>query len=461
MGEVWQAEHVTLKSQVAIKFINPELAASGNGLQRFLREAQACAALKSSHIVQVFDFGVDHEVPYIAMELLKGENLGERLQREHMLTPAATGMILTHVARAMSHAHEVGIVHRDLKPDNVFIVREHGAEIAKVVDFGVAKVTGGGLDSTTGGGTKTGAILGTPFYVSPEQARGNKAVDFRSDLWALGVIVYECLTGQRPFESDGLGDLLLQICGDPHRPPSTVANVPQHFDHWMDRALQKSPDQRFATAQQMAEAFQALLVHEGPGLAPLEPMVGQAATLFQPQAPLQPQTQVVPVAHSTSTTHGLSITTAPGNTAGRSRVRLALAGGVALVAAAVTGAWWATSHSLSALAPRDASAPKPAASAPATRAPNPESPAPASAVAPSAAPVSAPGSASPLGSASPPGSASSAKPGHAAAAPRSRTAKATPTPAPPVASAPVRKAQDPATPPTPARSEGDLFDDRL
>src|SRR6187402_104715 len=194
MGEVWQAEHVTLKSQVAIKFINPELAASGNGLQRFLREAQACAALKSSHIVQVFDFGVDHEVPYIAMELLKGENLGERLQREHALTPAATGMILTHVARAMTHAHEVGIVHRDLKPDNVFIVREHGAEIAKVVDFGVAKVTGGGLDSTTGGGTKTGAILGTPFYVSPEQARGNKAVDFRSDLWALGVIVYECLT---------------------------------------------------------------------------------------------------------------------------------------------------------------------------------------------------------------------------------------------------------------------------
>src|SRR5690606_460913 len=208
---------------------------------------------RSTHIVQVFDFGVDGGVPYIAMELLHGESLGERLEREGTLSVAATGSILGQVARAMAHAHQAGIVHRDLKPDNIFLVREGDTEITKVLDFGVAKVTGGGLETTTGGGTKTGSILGTPYYVSPEQARGNKLVDHRSDLWALGIISYECVVGALPFHSDGLGDLLLQICGDPHPPASSRAKVPQGFDAWMARALAKDPDQRFQSASEMFE----------------------------------------------------------------------------------------------------------------------------------------------------------------------------------------------------------------
>jgi serine/threonine-protein kinase len=259
MGAVWRGQHVTLKSPVAIKFINPALASSQSALSRFMLEAQSSAALRSTHIVQVFDFGVENGVPYIAMELLPGESLADRLTRERTLSPAETARVMTEVARAMEHAHGAGIVHRDLKPDNIFLVQEGTTQITKVLDFGIAKVTGGGFDATTGGGTQTGAVLGTPFYVSPEQARGNKQVDHRSDLWALGVITYECMMGAPPFVSDGLGDLIMMICSEPHPVPSSVAQVPRGFDGWIDRALQKDPEQRFQAAIPMFEAFAAML----------------------------------------------------------------------------------------------------------------------------------------------------------------------------------------------------------
>jgi serine/threonine-protein kinase len=225
-------------------------------------EAQSSAALRSTHIVQVFDFGVDGGVPYIAMELLPGESLGARLDRVGTLSPGETLRIMTEAARAVAHAHNAGIVHRDLKPDNVFLVREGNAEITKVLDFGIAKVTGNTLNASTGGSTRTGALLGTPYYVSPEQARGNKAVDHRSDLWALGVIVYECMVGAKPFSSDGLGDLIFKICGDPHPPASSRGRVPSGFDAWMARALAKEPEQRFQSAIEMFDALAALLSQE-------------------------------------------------------------------------------------------------------------------------------------------------------------------------------------------------------
>lgn len=458
MGEVWQAEHLTLKSPVAIKFINPALAASGDVLQRFMREAQSSAALRSTHIVQVFDFGVDNEVPYIAMELLHGESLGDRLQRELVLTPAATGVILTHVARAMAQAHEAGVVHRDLKPDNVFIVKEHDTEIAKVLDFGVAKVTGGGLDATTGGGTKTGAILGTPFYVSPEQARGNKAVDFRSDLWALGVITYECVTGRRPFESDGLGDLLMQICGDPHPPPSTVASVPHGFDQWMDRALHKDPEQRFTSAQHMAEAFQALL-SQGSQLPVTAQHSGQAVVSAHVQ---HPTAGGAPTASGTP--QGLAVTNAPVVPVRRSLAWLAIPGVVGLLALVGTGTWWVTSHSTSPELAASASPagldesihPKPAAQAPAVE------PASVEAV---PAPRAEPPAPSPAPTAEPP-----ATPPPAAAKPKQRapvSPKASPKPEPTPPKTASLKAASPkaaspkVAPPAPSKSERDLFEDRL
>src|SRR5262249_32601607 len=157
---------------------------------------------------------------YIAMELLDGEDLGKRLQRIGRLPPHELLRIVTQVCRALTKAHGMHIVHRDLKPDNIFLVRDDDREIAKVLDFGIAKAAGGAID---GSATKTGAMLGTPYYMSPEQAQGTKAVDHRSDLWSLAVIVFQALTGRLPFESEALGDLLVKIIVTPVPMPSQFA----------------------------------------------------------------------------------------------------------------------------------------------------------------------------------------------------------------------------------------------
>lgn len=265
MGAVWRAQHTTLKSPVAVKFINPTIAGSESAISRFLLEAQSSAALRSTHIVQVFDFGIEQGVPYIAMELLQGETLSERLERDKRVPVEEVAHILFDVARAVAYAHEAGIVHRDLKPENIFLVDEKGMRLAKVLDFGVAKVTGGSLDLSTGGGTRTGAILGTPFYVSPEQGRGNQTIDHRSDLWALGIITYECVVGELPFFSQGLGDLIMKICAEPHPRASDKADLPAGFDRWMDRALAKDPEKRFQSALSMFESFSELVLGQSLG----------------------------------------------------------------------------------------------------------------------------------------------------------------------------------------------------
>src|SRR5690606_18346549 len=164
------------------------------------------------------------------------EKLAQRLRREKRLSAAETARVITHIARAVGRAHEEGIVHRDLKPENVFLVENDDEEVAKVLDFGVAKVESGKLgESEDNNRTRTGSILGTPYYMSPEQAQGNKTVDFRSDLWSIAVIAFECLTDKRPFYSDGLGDLVLAICIREIPVPSQVAPVPLGFDAWFKK----------------------------------------------------------------------------------------------------------------------------------------------------------------------------------------------------------------------------------
>jgi eukaryotic-like serine/threonine-protein kinase len=250
MGSVWKAEHVQLRSPVAIKLIEQSIATNPEALSRFLREAQSAAALRSPHVVQILDHGADHGVPYIAMELLEGESLASRLERLRALSPAATSAILSQVARAMSKAHEAGIVHRDLKPDNIFLVKNDDEEVAKVLDFGIAKAAGQQLGPTSS--TRTGALLGTPYYMSPEQAEGNRLVDFRTDIWALGVIAFECMLGRRPFESEAFGSLLLAICTRPLPIPSAFGPVPAGFDAWFGRACARDPEARFPSAREAA-----------------------------------------------------------------------------------------------------------------------------------------------------------------------------------------------------------------
>jgi serine/threonine protein kinase len=258
MGSVWRAHHLSLNSPVALKLIDPSLAVHPDARARFMREAQAAAALRSPHVVQTFDFGLHDDIPFIAMELLEGETLADRLDRERTISPALTAHVMTHVARAMSKAHDAGIVHRDLKPDNVFLVHNEDEEIAKVLDFGVAKATGAtSLESDSK--TRTGALLGTPYYMSPEQAQGDKTVDWRSDLWSMAIITYECLLGHRPFDSDGLGNLLVQICVAPIPVPSQRGSVPAGFDAWFARATQRDPALRPQSARELARTLREAL----------------------------------------------------------------------------------------------------------------------------------------------------------------------------------------------------------
>ena len=261
MGQIWRAEHLVLGAPVAVKIVDRDVSRDEEALARFNLEAQSAAQLRSPHVVQIFDYGIDGGLPFIVMELLEGETLAKRLKRRKRLSPEETARVITHVARAVSRAHEAKIVHRDLKPENVFLVHNEEEDVAKVLDFGVVKVSEATL-GPKGERTRTGSLLGTPFYMSPEQAQGNKTVDFRTDLWALGVMAFECLTGKRPFESEGLGDLVLSICVRPLPVPSEYGPVPAGFDEWFKKATEREPRDRFQSARQLAVSLRKVLSDE-------------------------------------------------------------------------------------------------------------------------------------------------------------------------------------------------------
>jgi serine/threonine-protein kinase len=261
MGSVWRCDHLSLLSPIALKVIKPDVAKNKNSVARFMREAKAAAMLRSPHVVQVLDHGMEGDIAFIAMELLEGESLHRRLKRQKQLQPAVVATIMTHVGRAMQKAHDSGIVHRDLKPDNIFLVQNDDEVMAKVLDFGIAKSAVFALNATgESPQTQTGALLGTPYYMSPEQATGQKNVDHRADLWAIAVITYECLLGRRPYQSDSLGDLVLQICSRPQPVPSHYGRVPLGFDEWFGRAQSRDPNERYQSAKELTRALREVLV---------------------------------------------------------------------------------------------------------------------------------------------------------------------------------------------------------
>jgi eukaryotic-like serine/threonine-protein kinase len=268
MGSVWLAEHLALRSWVAVKLMDPAIAATPEGAERFRREAQAAASLRSAHVVQVLDYGVHETTPYLVMELMQGESLAGCLERERRLSPERTVAIMTQVARALGRAHSAGIVHRDLKPDNIFLVREDDQELVKILDFGIAKTPQsqfGGME------TRTGVTMGTPYYMSPEQVEGKKAVDFRTDLWAMAVIACECMTGVRPFDGSTFGELLLNICARPIPMPSSQGLYLPGFDEWFTKATNRDAEQRFASAQELANSLKDVVapgVQPGPAYVP-------------------------------------------------------------------------------------------------------------------------------------------------------------------------------------------------
>jgi serine/threonine protein kinase len=403
MGCVWVARHLQLDTEVAIKFMTPQFAASADARARFEREARASAQLKLQNAVQVHDYGVEDESPFLVMELLEGEDLEARLRRERRLTIAATLAILDPVCRALRRAHEVGLVHRDLKPGNIFIARQGGDEVVKILDFGIAKDTGA---SFGGAATRTGAMLGSPQYMSPEQVRSSNRVDLRSDLWSLGVIAFRCLTGQLPFPSDEVGEVLVDVCTAPIPRPSQVApDLGPEVDRFFERALVRDLGQRFQSAGELIEAFAATagvrLPISAVGVAPSLPAAQAAPALPLSPAPIGALPSPAPASGTLSPSEHTHNRAAPARGPWIGVVLAAL--GAALVlglaayaflhargptpatAAPAPPAPPAVSASADPIAPTAAAIPAPAASAGAPAAT--EALAPASSAAPEAAPA--------------------------------------------------------------------------
>ena len=292
MGCVWRARDIRLDAPVAVKLMHAQLVGSADARSRFDREAKAAARVRSPHVVQVLDIGVEEtrRTPFIVMELLSGQNLRERLARSGRMEPREVVRLVNHVARALTVAHDLGIVHRDLKPANIFLVRNAEATVAKVVDFGIAKWAAQPLQDAS---TETGMLLGTPYYMSPEQITSAKHVDFRADLWSLAVITVECLTGGLPFAADNLPGLIFAICGRRAAAPSSLGAVPRGLDSWFERATALDPAERFQSAEELALELRALC-EAGPML------FQRTETLAPPPPRTLQETSVPPLSHTST-----------------------------------------------------------------------------------------------------------------------------------------------------------------
>jgi serine/threonine-protein kinase len=299
MAAVYEAENIDIGKRVAVKILAAELITSRVVRERFLREARAAAAIRSPYICDVYDSGMYEDRPFLVMELLEGESLYDMMTRVRQLDVESTLRIATHTARALAKAHESNVVHRDLKPENIFLTKdEEGQLLAKIVDFGLAKFyEPTGEDARSARITREGALFGTPAYMSPEQAKGQGEVDHRADLWALGCIVYECLTGQTVWNIEqGVAMILAQIAGSPLPKPSRLRpDLPPSFDQWFQRALDRDPRRRYQSARELSDALTDALsgkfsepklgaVREL-GAAPLDALLADDTTRVDMEAP--------------------------------------------------------------------------------------------------------------------------------------------------------------------------------
>ncbi|WP_437966070.1 serine/threonine-protein kinase [Sorangium sp. So ce260] len=264
MAAVYEAEHIDIGKRVAIKVLAQELTTSAVVVERFLREARAAASIRSPFICDVYDSGkLDDGRPFLVLELLEGESLYERMTVVRYLDPETTVTVVSQVCRGLTKAHAASIVHRDLKPENIFLTKdEEGRLCAKILDFGLAKfyapVDGGDAQARL---TREGAVFGTPAYMSPEQVRGQGAVDHRADLWALGCITYECLTGRTVWQTEqGVAMTFAQIANAPLPQPAALRpDLPPSFTVWFEKALDRSIDRRFQTAREFADELSVAL----------------------------------------------------------------------------------------------------------------------------------------------------------------------------------------------------------
>ena len=258
MGAVYEGENLLIRRRVAIKILHAGSTGNADAVRRFEREAQAAGEIGNDHILEVLDLGsLDNGDRYMVMEYLDGETLAARIERHGRLTPNQIAPIARQFLTALASAHAAGIIHRDLKPENIFILRSKAGRVdfVKLIDFGISKFSRpyneGELRMT-----RADAVLGTPCYMSPEQARGARETDVRSDIYSCGVILYESVTGRLPFEGESFNDLMFKIAlSDAPSPLTFVPSLDPEFAWLISHAISRDPEMRFASAQEFAEAL--------------------------------------------------------------------------------------------------------------------------------------------------------------------------------------------------------------
>jgi serine/threonine protein kinase len=315
MGIVFAARHIELDELRAIKLMLSSALGDTEGVERFLREARAAVRLRSRHIARVLDIGrTDDGAPFIVMEHLEGSDLRAVLASAGALPVLDAIRYVAQACEGLAEAHSVGIVHRDLKPANLFLTREpNGEPCIKVLDFGIAKV-GAAAGAQALDMTKTAEIIGTPMFMSPEQMRSTRDVDARTDVWALGVILFRALTGQAPFSGTTITQLCAAVVADPAPPPSSLrADLPLGLEAIILRCLEKNPARRYANAAELGAALapftgaavglrmsapmrQLSMPDLTPMDAPTLQTTGKAGAWQQPQLPPVEAPQASPIA---------------------------------------------------------------------------------------------------------------------------------------------------------------------
>jgi len=254
MGVVWVAQDLRLGRLVAVKFLGEDALSNPLQRERFTREARLASKIRSPHVVQIIGDGVTAgDVPFVVMELLDGESLAARLAREGRCSLATCGVVVEQICRALRSAHALHLVHRDIKPGNIFLTPQSGGDLfVRLLDFGIAKE----LHRSSIGLTQSGEVLGTAYYMSPEQFRQSDSVTAASDIWSLGVVLYEMLTGVIPFEEKTFSNLAVRVAQGKFAAPSSIRpDLPRAVDAVVARALAVQPSQRFANVEELAAFF--------------------------------------------------------------------------------------------------------------------------------------------------------------------------------------------------------------
>jgi serine/threonine-protein kinase len=341
MGVVYEAEHLMIGRRAAIKCLLPELSANAEACGRFFIEARAAALISHPSLVDIYDSGhTEGGSAYIIMEFLDGEDLGTALRRDTKIKLPTTLAIARQVASALGAVHQKGIVHRDLKPDNLFLVKNPGPSgeyRVKVLDFGIAKLTGP-ENKDLSVKTRTGSVLGTPSYMSPEQCRGHGKVDWRSDIYSLGCIMHEMLVGHPPFRGSGYGEVLAQHIYEQPPPLRTLdATIPDAVEQAVLRMLVKNPEQRLQTMDELGGIIDAFVQTSVPPHSPKPTPPPQVAPNFAQTVPAaQPAPRLPAPQPERTTLRGTASQKVPKPPGKRSKVGiLAVVGGLAVAIGAV------------------------------------------------------------------------------------------------------------------------------